>query len=190
MVDRDNFCAYALHNDIDFMISIISFAFCSRGMTFLCLNFEFSLLQHLSSLASLLLFASFLLFSNECFPSIRDSCLDQRGALLHFRIQVLCLVFYSSILQSSWQIPQAARIRSFGPYVRSFCVRYFCISLLFSCSNCILHDLFTLYTSLGSLLIIVYFKLHLFIYLFGSLLLYVRWPCLILYNRILSDEDN
>ena len=41
--------------------------------------------------------------------------------------------------------------------VRSICVRYFCVSLLFSCSNCILHDFFTLYTLLGSLLIIVFF---------------------------------
>ena len=130
MVDRDNFCAYASHNDIDFMISKILFAFCSRGITFLCLSFEFNLLHLLKPLFYFLNLYSFLLFSNQCFLSIRDSCLDQRGALLHFRIQVLCLVFCTSILHSSWEIPQAARIRSFGPHVRSFCVRYFCVFVL------------------------------------------------------------
>ena len=115
MVDRDIFCAYALHNDIDFMISKISCAFCSRGITFLCLSFEFNLLHLLKPLFYFLNLYSFMLFSNHCFLSIRDSCLDQRGALLHFRIQVLCLVFCTSIVPKQLGNPSGSTYTIFRP---------------------------------------------------------------------------
>ena len=145
-------------------------------MIFLCLIFKFSLLQQLSSLALFyfLNLYTFMLSSNQCFLSIRDSCLDQRGALLHFVYFVLCLVFCTSILQSSWEIPQAARIRSSGPHVRSFCVRYFCVSVLFPAQFALARFLYFVH------FIRVPFNncLHPSIYLFGPFSLSVRWTCL------------
>lgn len=63
---------------------------------------------------------------------------------------------------------------------RPTCLLFLCSTFLrfftFSCSNYILRDFFTTLLS--------------YIYLFGSILSYLRWKSLILYNRILSDEDN
>ena len=106
------------------------------------------------------------------------------------RIQVLCLVFCTSILQSSWKYPQAARIRSSDPHVRSFCVRYFCVSVLFPAQIALARFLYFVH------FIRVPFNncLHPCIYLFGSFLLFplfVRRTCLSFPTIvILSDEDN
>ena len=141
-----------------------SFAFCSRGMILLCLIFKFSLLQQLSSLALFyfLNLYSFMLSSNQCCISIRDYCLDQRGALVHFVYRYFASY---SALPFSKAVGKSLRQHVYDLPTHMFALSVFDISafLYFFLRKMHLHDFFTLYTLLGSLLTIVYIPA--FIYL-------------------------
>ena len=122
-----------------------SFAFCSRGMILLCLIFKFSLLQQLSSLA-LFYFLNlyfFILSSNQCFLSIRDSCLDKRGALLNFVYRYFASYF---ALPYSKAVGKSLRQHEYDLPTHMFALSVFDFSAFLYFFLRKLHDFFTLYT--------------------------------------------